>query len=76
MKSIHGLTFYGHGGAYDCDVCYCPEEKIGVCLSRKDVLTGKEVFLNVRRRFDSMGLTAEINSQQNVICERVDLKCL
>jgi D-alanyl-D-alanine carboxypeptidase len=32
-RSIHGLTFYGHGGAYDCDVFYCPEKDISVCMS-------------------------------------------
>ncbi|MCP4547996.1 MAG: beta-lactamase family protein [bacterium] len=30
-REIQGLIFYGHGGAYDCDMFYCPTEKIGVC---------------------------------------------
>ncbi|UCE19387.1 MAG: beta-lactamase family protein [Gemmatimonadota bacterium] len=32
-RSIHGLTFYGHGGAYDCDAFYCPVKDISVCMS-------------------------------------------
>ena len=32
-RSLHGLIFYGHGGAYDCDVYYCPEKNISVCTS-------------------------------------------
>jgi D-alanyl-D-alanine carboxypeptidase len=27
-RSLYGLTFYGHGGAYDCDVYYCPERNM------------------------------------------------
>jgi len=38
-RSIHGLTFYGHGGAYDCDVFYCPEKNISVCLSLNQMET-------------------------------------
>lgn len=46
-RSIQGLTFYGHGGAYDCDVFYCPERNISVCLSLNQMNTyGKrEEFL-------------------------------
>ena len=46
-RSIHGLTFYGHGGAYDCDVFYCPEKNISVCMSLNQMNThGKrDVFL-------------------------------
>jgi len=32
-RQIEGLTFYGHGGAYDCDLFYCPEQNISVCTS-------------------------------------------
>jgi len=38
-RSIHGLTFYGHGGAYDCDVFYCPEKDISVCMSLNQMST-------------------------------------
>ncbi|MGB7295762.1 MAG: serine hydrolase domain-containing protein [Candidatus Aminicenantales bacterium] len=38
-RSIQGLTFYGHGGAYDCDVFYCPEKNISVCLSLNQMNT-------------------------------------
>jgi D-alanyl-D-alanine carboxypeptidase len=31
-RQINGRIFYGHGGAYDCDVFYCPAEKICVCI--------------------------------------------
>ena len=46
-RSIRGLTFYGHGGAYDCDAFYCPERNISVCLSLNQMNThGKrEEFL-------------------------------
>ena len=47
-RSIHGLAFYGHGGAYDCDVFYYPEKNISVCLSLNQMNTyGKrdEFFL-------------------------------
>jgi hypothetical protein len=46
-RSIQGLTFYGHGGAYDCDAFYCPERNISVCLSLNQMNTqGKrEEFL-------------------------------
>ncbi len=32
-RSINGLTFYGHGGAFGSDVYYCPAEDISVCIS-------------------------------------------
>jgi D-alanyl-D-alanine carboxypeptidase len=38
-RNIHGLIFYGHGGAYDCDVFYCPEKNISVCMSLNQMLT-------------------------------------
>lgn len=38
-RTIHGLTFYGHGGAYDCDVFYCPEKNISVCMSLNQMLS-------------------------------------
>jgi D-alanyl-D-alanine carboxypeptidase len=38
-RSIFGLTFYGHGGAYDCDVYYCPERNISVCMSLNQMET-------------------------------------
>ncbi len=38
-RTIHGLTFYGHGGAYDCDAFYCPEKNISVCMSLNQMLT-------------------------------------
>lgn len=38
-RSIHGLTFYGHGGAYDCDVFYCPEKNVSVCMSLNQMET-------------------------------------
>lgn len=38
-RSIHGLTFYGHGGAYDCDVFYCPEKNISVCIGLNQMNT-------------------------------------
>jgi len=38
-RQIHGLTFYGHGGAYDCDVFYCPEKNISVCMSLNQMNT-------------------------------------
>ncbi len=30
-RIIEGLTFYGHGGAYDCDFFYSPDAGISVC---------------------------------------------
>jgi D-alanyl-D-alanine carboxypeptidase len=38
-RNIHGLTFYGHGGAYDCDAFYCPEQDISVCMSLNQMNT-------------------------------------
>lgn len=38
-RTIHGLAFYGHGGAYDCDVFYCPDKNISVCMSLNQMLT-------------------------------------
>jgi D-alanyl-D-alanine carboxypeptidase len=38
-RSIHGLTFYGHGGAYDCDAYYCPEKNISICMSLNQMST-------------------------------------
>lgn len=38
-RSMHGLTFYGHGGAYDCDMYYCPEKNISVCMSLNQMET-------------------------------------
>jgi len=38
-RTIHGLTFYGHGGAYDCDLFYCPEQNISVCMSLNQMST-------------------------------------
>jgi D-alanyl-D-alanine carboxypeptidase len=38
-RSIHGLTFYGHGGAYDCDAYFCPEQNISVCMSLNQIMT-------------------------------------
>lgn len=38
-RSLYGLTFYGHGGAYDCDVYYCPERNISVCMSLNQMET-------------------------------------
>jgi D-alanyl-D-alanine carboxypeptidase len=38
-RSIHGLAFYGHGGAYDCDVFYCPERNISICMSLNQMET-------------------------------------
>lgn len=30
-RTIEGFTFYGHGGAYDCDLFYSPKTGISVC---------------------------------------------
>jgi D-alanyl-D-alanine carboxypeptidase len=38
-RSIHGLIFYGHGGAYDCDVFYSPKNNISVCMSLNQMNT-------------------------------------
>jgi D-alanyl-D-alanine carboxypeptidase len=38
-RSLHGLTFYGHSGAYDCDVFYCPQKDISVCMSLNQINT-------------------------------------
>jgi D-alanyl-D-alanine carboxypeptidase len=38
-RIICGLTFYGHGGAYDCDVFYCPEKDISICMSLNQMIT-------------------------------------
>ena len=38
-RSFHGLTFYGHGGAYDCDAFYCPEKNISICMSLNQMNT-------------------------------------
>jgi D-alanyl-D-alanine carboxypeptidase len=38
-RSIHDLTFYGHGGAYDCDAFFCPEREISVCISLNQMNT-------------------------------------
>jgi D-alanyl-D-alanine carboxypeptidase len=28
-----GLTLYGHPGAYGCDMYYCPEEDMSICIT-------------------------------------------
>jgi D-alanyl-D-alanine carboxypeptidase len=38
-RPISGLTFYGHGGAYDCDVFYCPSRGISICMALNQMLT-------------------------------------
>jgi D-alanyl-D-alanine carboxypeptidase len=38
-REICGLTFYGHGGAYDCDCFYCPAEDVSVCMTLNQMLT-------------------------------------
>jgi D-alanyl-D-alanine carboxypeptidase len=38
-RIIGGRTFYGHGGAYDCDVFYCPDEDVSVCMSLNQMNT-------------------------------------
>ncbi|KPJ60872.1 MAG: hypothetical protein AMJ46_04000 [Latescibacteria bacterium DG_63] len=38
-RVICGLTFYGHGGAYDCDAYYCLEKDISVCMSLNQMIT-------------------------------------
>ena len=38
-RNIHGLTFYGHGGAYDCDAFYCPKQDISICMSLNQMNT-------------------------------------
>jgi len=38
-RTIHGLTSYGHGGVYDCDVFYCPVKIISVCMSLNQMNT-------------------------------------
>ena len=38
-RTINGLTFYGHGGAYDCDAFYCPERNISICMSLNQMET-------------------------------------
>jgi D-alanyl-D-alanine carboxypeptidase len=38
-RTISGLTFYGHGGAYDCDVFYCPDEDISVITALNQMNT-------------------------------------
>ncbi len=38
-RVLHGLVFYGHGGAYDCDAYYCPAREIGVCMSLNQMNT-------------------------------------
>ena len=61
-RSICGLTFYGHGGAYDCDAFYCPGEDIGICMSLNQMLThGK------RDRFveDAVRIVLSANDNQD-----------
>jgi len=38
-RTIDGLIFYGHGGAYDCDLFFCPEKNISVCMSLNQMNT-------------------------------------
>lgn len=38
-RSIHGIIFYGHGGAYDCDVFYSPGKNISICMSLNQMNT-------------------------------------
>ena len=38
-RTIHGLTFYGHGGAYGCDAYFCPEKNLSVCFSLNQIST-------------------------------------
>jgi D-alanyl-D-alanine carboxypeptidase len=47
-RIIGGRTFYGHGGAYDCDVFYSPDEDASVCMSLNQMNThGKrDKFVN------------------------------
>jgi D-alanyl-D-alanine carboxypeptidase len=46
-RIIHGLTFYGHGGAYDCDIFYCPEQQISVVtvMNQMETLGKRDPFL-------------------------------
>jgi D-alanyl-D-alanine carboxypeptidase len=46
-RIIHGLTFYGHGGAYDCDAFYCPDQQISVVtvMNQVETLGQRDPFL-------------------------------
>ncbi len=38
-REIAGINFYGHGGAYDCDVFYSPVEDISIIMSMNQMNT-------------------------------------
>ncbi|KPK62325.1 MAG: hypothetical protein AMS21_07755 [Gemmatimonas sp. SG8_38_2] len=38
-RSIGGFAFYGHGGAYDCDVFYSPEAGVSACTALNQMET-------------------------------------
>ena len=39
-RRIEGFTFYGHGGAYDCDFFFSPEAGLSVCTVLNQMETG------------------------------------
>jgi len=38
-RSISGFAFYGHGGAYDCDVFYSPDTGVSACTALNQMET-------------------------------------
>jgi D-alanyl-D-alanine carboxypeptidase len=38
-RTLCGLAFYGHGGAYDCDAFYCTEKDISICMTLNQMIT-------------------------------------
>jgi hypothetical protein len=38
-RTMHGLTFYGHGGAYDCDAYYNIDKGMSICMSLNQMNT-------------------------------------
>jgi D-alanyl-D-alanine carboxypeptidase len=46
-RTIGGLSFYGHGGAYDCDVFFSPDAGISICtvLNQMETHGKRDPFL-------------------------------
>jgi hypothetical protein len=53
QRSFSGFTFYGHGGAYDCDMFYSPDAGVNACTvlnqmnthGKRDPFVGQVVAL-------------------------------
>jgi hypothetical protein len=60
-RTIEGLTFYGHGGAYDCDLFFSPESDISVCtvLNQMNTHGKRDPFLE---KAVALAMTASVDA--------------